>query len=451
MATTAPARPFSTHLHALSSRNFLNGTGFTHHQESKIKIKTKNTTTLSLKSTSFQPIAALPFDLSPPPIDHDLLDTMKIAGAEVSENGIVETFGNDDEALDAVENGVAVFAAVNTVVCMISRQIRFSMIAALMFVYIVKYGFNCLQVSGDDRIQFLHNQSTANFENLQEGQGCDTVFITPTARTIDIAHTWFMKNSIMLVVSPLTCGSISEMLNKFIFFADKVEIQDITKQTSLCILLGPKSNTVMSSLNLSDLVGQAYGTHRHYSVNGTPITVAVGNVISAEGFSLLMSPAIAGSIWRSLLSLGAIPMGSNAWERLRVIQGRPAPGKELTNEFNVLEAGLWNSISLNKGCYKGQETISRLITYDGVKQRLWGIRLSALVEPGSAITVDGKKVGKLTSYTSGRKESDHFGLGYIKKQVALGDTVIVGENIVGTVVEVPFLSQQHPPMKNRTP
>ncbi|XP_031273223.1 putative transferase At1g60990, chloroplastic [Pistacia vera] len=74
--------------------------------------------------------------------------------------------------------------------------------------------------------------------------------------------------------------------------------------------------------------------------------------------------------------------------------GRPTPGKELTNEFNVLEAGLWNSVSLTKGCYKGQETISRLITYDGVKQRLWGIRLSAPVEPGSAIMVDGKKVGE---------------------------------------------------------
>ncbi|KAJ0078235.1 hypothetical protein Patl1_36639 [Pistacia atlantica] len=109
MATTAPARPFSrisTHLHSLSSRNFLNRTGFTHHQEGKNK--TKNTTTLSLKSTSFQSIAALPFDLSPPPIDHDILGKVKSAGAEVSENGIVETFGNDDEALDAVENGVAV-------------------------------------------------------------------------------------------------------------------------------------------------------------------------------------------------------------------------------------------------------------------------------------------------------------------------------------------------------
>lgn len=44
------------------------------------------------------------------------------------------------------------------------------------------------------------------------------------------------------------------------------------------------------------------------------------------------------------------------------------------------------------GCYKGQETISRLITYDGLKQRLWGICLSAPAEPGSPIIVDGKKV-----------------------------------------------------------
>lgn len=52
-------------------------------------------------------------------------------------------------------------------------------------------------------------------------------------------------------------------------------------------------------------------------------------------------------------------------------------------------------ISSFTGCYKGQETISRLITYDGVKQRLWGISLPAPAEPGSPIMVDGKKVGSV--------------------------------------------------------
>jgi hypothetical protein len=31
------------------------------------------------------------------------------------------------------------------------------------------------------------------------------------------------------------------------------------------------------------------------------------------------------------------------------ITGRPVPGKELTDEFNALEAGLWKTISLTKG------------------------------------------------------------------------------------------------------
>ncbi|KAK4339919.1 hypothetical protein RND71_041381 [Anisodus tanguticus] len=398
------------------------------HDASPVKI----TRRLSLSSS------ALPFDLSPPPIDHDLLDTMAVAGAKVSEDGVIGTFDNDEEALDAAENGVAV-------------------------VDLSHYGR--IRVSGEDRIQFLHNQSTANFEILREGQGCDSVFVTPTARTIDIAHAWIMKTAITLVVSPVTRERITDMLKKYvwnwhafaldcsrsclsmyIFFADKVEIQDITEKTSLFVLVGPTSNQIMEALSLADIVGQPYGSHKHYTVNGMPITVGVGNIISEEGYSLLMSPASAKSVWKALLGHGAIPMGSNAWETLRILQGRPAPGKELTDEFNVLEANLWNAVSLNKGCYKGQETISRLVTYDGIKQRLWGIRVSSPVEPGSTILANGKKVGKVTSFTTGKRASQPLALGYIKKKAASeGDTVIIGDDVEGTVVEVPFLAHQIPP------
>lgn len=52
-----------------------------------------------------------------------------------------------------------------------------------------------------------------------------------------------------------------------------------------------------------------------------PVTVAVGNLISEEGFSLMMPPAAAGSIWTALLGQGAVPMGSNAWETLRILRG----------------------------------------------------------------------------------------------------------------------------------
>lgn len=53
----------------------------------------------------------------------------------------------------------------------------------------------------------------------------------------------------------------------------------------------------------------------------------------------------------------------------------------------------------------------------------------------------------LTSCTLGRKESEYFGLGYIKRQAASeGNVVAVGDGITGKVVRVPFLANQHPPL-----
>lgn len=356
--------------------------------------------------------ASSPFDLSPPPIDYDPVNS----GAKTSDEISIEKVADDDFAINAASNGI--------VVADLSH-------------------FGRIRVTGEDRIQFLHNQTTAKFDSLSEGEGCDTVFVTPTARTIDLAHAWVMKNAITLHVSPTTGASIAEMLNKYIFYADNVEVHDITKQTCFIVLVGPKSNQVMENLKLDHLIGKAYGTHRHYNVSGMPITVGVGSVVLKDGYSFLLSPSSFGPVWKALLSLGAIPMGASAWERLRVLQGRPAAGKELTNDFNALEAGLWSAVSVDKGCYKGQETISRLITYGGVKQKLWGIELSGPVEPGSTITAeDGKKVGVLTSYSVGREVGEHVGLGYVRKQVGLNGKIYIGD-VVGTLVHVPFLS--YPP------
>lgn len=58
----------------------------------------------------------------------------------------------------------------------------------------------------------------------------------------------------------------------------------------------------------------------------------------------------------------AVPLGDRVWEQLRIQQGRPAPDQELTEDYNPLEAGLWQTISFEKGCYIGQETIARLNT-----------------------------------------------------------------------------------------
>ncbi|NEP29822.1 MAG: folate-binding protein, partial [Moorea sp. SIO3I6] len=158
-------------------------------------------------------------------------------------------------------------------------------------------------------------------------------------------------------------------------------------------------------------------------------------------YTLICPAENAAQVWQTLTTAGAIPIGDRVWEQLRIQQGRPAPGHELTKDYNPLEAGLWKTISFSKGCYIGQETIARLNTYKGVKQRLWGIRLSAPTDLGSVITVDGKKVGKLTSVT----ETDQglFGLAYIRtKAGGVGLKVLLGD-VEGEILAVPCLSHDY--------
>jgi hypothetical protein len=300
-----------------------------------------------------------------------------------------------------------------------------------------------IKVSGDDRLNFLHNQSTNNFQILKPGQGCDTVFVTSTARTIDLATAYVTEDAVILLVSPNRRQFLMEWLDKYIFYADKVELSDITEDTNTFSLIGPGSDAVLEKLGISELIGQPYGCHKVYTIPPAEgVRIAVGSGLAAPGYTFTFPNTDKSSVWNKLLEAGAVEMSDRAWDALRILQGRPAPDSELTDDYNPLEVGLWQTISFTKGCYIGQETIARLNTYKGVKQHLLGIRLSAPVEVGSAITVGDEKVGKLTSYTE--TADGYFGLGYIRtKAGGVGLKVKVGET-EGEVIEIPFVSHDYP-------
>lgn len=318
------------------------------------------------------------------------------------------SFGNDADALEAAQNGVAI--------CDRSH-------------------WGIIQVTDSDRIRFLHNQSTNNFERLKPGEGCDTVFVTSTARTIDLATAYVTDDSVLLVVSPNRHEYLMEWLDRYIFFADKVELADITGKTAIFSLIGDKSSELVTKLGANEIIGKPYGTHQ--LVN--QVRVAVGSGLATPGYTLITPAQDAANTWKMLVEAGAVPIGDRIWEQLRIQQGRPVPDKELTEDYNPLEAGLLQTISFDKGCYIGQETIARLNTYKGVKQHLWGIILDAAADVGSAIMVGDEKVGKLTSIVE--RDLGFFGLGYIRtKAGGAGLKVQVGET-TGKVVDVPFLSR----------
>jgi hypothetical protein len=293
-----------------------------------------------------------------------------------------------------------------------------------------------IEVSDVDRLTFLHNQSTNDLKSRKSGEGCDTVFLTSTARTIDLATAYFLDESVLLMVSPGMTEKVMAFLDRYIFFADKVKLTDVTQQTTAFSLIGSQSHALLEHLGAADIVGQPYGTHRVYPIAGQDVRVAVGSGLATEGYTLIASS----DIQSALVEAGATPMSDRAWEYLRIEQGRPMPGHELTDDYNPLEAGLWHTISFNKGCYIGQETIARLDTYNGVKQQLWGIRLDQPAAVGEIATVGTEKVGTLTSVI----ETDRtpIGLVYIRtKAGGAGLEVTIGES-TGEIVDLPYLTRE---------
>jgi tRNA-modifying protein YgfZ len=343
-----------------------------------------------------------------------LRDAQVDGGAELAEiEGITlpVSFGNDVEVLEDWENRVLL---------------------------VDRTHWGKILVKDSDRLPFLHNQSSNDLKILKPGQGCDTVFLTSTARTIDLTTAYVLEDAVLLLTSPNRCQQLFTNLDKYIFFADRVQLTNASDDYAIFNLIGAASFQILEKLGINFPLDQPYGTHQEFTMGDITLRVAIGSSLATPGYTLIVPLAQAAQLWQQLVNLGIAPIGTNLWETLRILQGRPAADAELTEDYNPLEAGLLQTISFNKGCYIGQETIARLETYKGVKQNLWGISLAAPATPGEALMLDGEKVGKLTSYT--KTTQGCYGLAYLRtKAGGVGLQVQVG-NTTGEIVDVPFLT-----------
>jgi folate-binding protein YgfZ len=298
-----------------------------------------------------------------------------------------------------------------------------------------------IKVTGGDRLRFLHNQSTNNINILKVGEGCMTVFVNSTGRTLDLVTVYVLEEELLLLVSPERRQFLMEWLDRFIFPFDQVSLTDVSEDYSLISLLGLKSANLLDNLGLNALGDRPENSHVTVDFESSKLLIAVGNDLKFSGYNLILPRDKSAILWEKINQFQVEAIAPETWEKSRILQGRPAVNKELTEDYNPLEAGLWDYISFNKGCYIGQETIARLNTYQGVKQRLWGINLTGEVTEGETITLNGAKVGILTSFTS--TDQGYFALGYIRtKAGGEGLEVEIG-NVVGKVVSVPFLKHEY--------
>jgi hypothetical protein len=101
-----------------------------------------------------------------------------------------------------------------------------------------------------------------------------------------------------------------------------------------------------------------------------------------------------------LIGAGAAPVGTWAADALRVQARRPRLHFETDHRTIPHEVGwIGTAVHLNKGCYRGQETVARVQNLGRPPRRLVLLHLAGesdvLPEAGSAVELDGRSIGFL--------------------------------------------------------
>ena len=163
-----------------------------------------------------------------------------------------------------------------------------------------------LKITGAERLKYLHNQSTNKFEHLQPGEGCQTVFVTSTARTLDLVTTYITEDAVLVIVSPQRREYLMKWLDRFIFPFDKVELKDISSEYSLLTILGDKSDNLLQKLGINDIVARAKGSHRLLNIEDIPVRIGVGSDLGIAGYNLICAREDEDKLQQKLVENGVV-------------------------------------------------------------------------------------------------------------------------------------------------
>ncbi|EKX36076.1 hypothetical protein GUITHDRAFT_90067 [Guillardia theta CCMP2712] len=240
--------------------------------------------------------------------------------------------------------------------------------------------WGALVVTGEDRYKFLSGLCTNRVVGLRPGDVRQACFLSKVGRTVDLCTIAVLSDSLLVLCSPNRVLQLFQDLDALIFPKDKVKCLDVSEGLARFHLVGPKAEEFLSQMpgiTLPEPFCSSPLVLEGKSMNGL---VLHGAGCSVPGYTIVAASGDGRVLWEEFMKVaepGPLRVGQEGWEVLRMVDGVPAAGSELTLEYNPLEAGLWSTVSFDKGCYIGQESMARLKTYDGVKQNLWAIQFPA--------------------------------------------------------------------------
>jgi folate-binding protein YgfZ len=251
-----------------------------------------------------------------------------------------------------------------------------------------------LVVPGQDRLGWLHSICSQHLAALTDGDATEALVLSPHGHVEQHWQVTELGEKIWIDTEPATAADVLGYLRKMQFLK-RVEPADVSAEWAVLSVVGPATPTVLAvaGLPVPDSAGRA-------------IALAGGGFVrrmswpGADAADLLVPRERGPGVMAALVAAGADPAGLWAFEALRVEARRPRFGFETDHRTIPHEVGwIGRAVHLDKGCYRGQETVARVQNLGKPPRRLVLVHLSGdsdeLPEPGTPVQLDGRTVGFL--------------------------------------------------------
>ncbi|MEO8613635.1 MAG: hypothetical protein ABI600_00720 [Luteolibacter sp.] len=246
-----------------------------------------------------------------------------------------------------------------------------------------------LEFRGPDAIRFLNGQVTQDVRRVVASGICLPSCVTDAKGRLQFRVS-LTEHEGGLWISGLAewAEALEARLTRYLI-ADDVEVIDLTGKYFLLHFTGVMTDTP---------AGVIARQSTRFGIDGTDWWIPIGSTVEfPAGIKLLDSDGL---------------------EALRIANGVPAWGRELREGMLPPEARLDETdISYHKGCYIGQEVISRIKSAGKVNKRLAHLVFDAHVplEAGQLVDADGSSIGELTSVSPCLESNGRHALGYVKR------------------------------------
>ncbi len=280
-------------------------------------------------------------------------------------------------------------------------------------------------LTGADRVRYLNGQVSQAVKDLGPAETRAACIMTAKGRLNGYVHFCAVGDALLLDAAAAQREELAARLERYII-ADDVELRDVTDDYALYHIFGGRAEEI----SLSGAEAKDAARFHH------------------PGADVWVPRASAASVLAELAKRWT-PCAPDTVELLRIEQGVPAWGAELDERTIPVEAGLdRGAIDYHKGCYIGQEVISRLKSIGHVNRQLRGLRAvdeGNLAAGMTLSTPDGQPAGGLTSAAHSFALAGSIALGYVRRGVSSAsllarspDSDPTGPAVAVAVCDLPF-------------